>query len=609
MKRLLLQYFKESAFWLCFFLFLKGLFLLCNYDQTASLTAGEIACVFWHGLSMDLSAAGYLMCFPALMLCLLPWFPVTTGRIIQGYTVVLLCVLTLMGFGDMLTYGDWGVRLNVGMLAYLKDWRGVLMNFAWWQWLLLCALLALTVGCWSLLHSRWWRYPVRSKADGVWKRIGQTAAGLLLTGLLILPIRGGLNTSPMSFSNVWFSPKLYANHAACNCFWGFMSSVVHYKADELPVRYMTDDEAASRTESDGTEQGSVPVFAQQPNVLLVLLESFSQYLVEEGVCPRLQQLETEGINWTGCYASGSRSDKGMAAVAAGYPALIQFGSILNYEDKLPSLTTLPGLFTDNGYRCAFLYGGDVNFYNNRIFMLQSGVTDITERSDFPFHVAAMQKWGAPDEYLYDKVLDKAKEQAASGQPWFLMCYNISSHPPFDVHSYHRYEGDDTRTKFCNSLSYADSCLGIFTDRLKASGLWDNTLVVITSDHTAYLPLFGYDIRHPESYRIPMLWTGGAVRRPQSVSSVVSQTDLLETLSTAMGFSHPVSAFSRNMFRQGGFATYYRDEVWGYVSDTVSYSVDLSTGARCFYSGSSVDTAALRQGEAYTQYALIDFFAR
>ncbi len=607
MKRVLLIYISEFLYWLAFFVFFKALFVLCNHMQSSALTASELFGVFRYGLLMDMSAAGYITALPAMLLAMLPWLPSVTRIIAKIYNMLMLVILTVAGIGDMLTYGDWGVRLNVGMLAYIKDWQGVLMNFAWWQWLFLLILAGVLVAGWFFLHNIILRLWTMQTKPTILRSVCLSFFAVVLTGLLILPIRGGLNTSPMSFSNVCFSEKLYANYAAYNYFWAFMSSVVHYNADELPVRYFDSDVVlqAESTSVDAPEFLSV----RHPNVMFVFLESFSQYFVDEGFCPCLQQLEEEGMCWSRCYATGNRSDKGMSAVMAGYPALIRFGSILQHENKLPSLQTLPRLFSDNGYHTAFLYGGDVNFYNTRMFMLQSGVTDITERGDFPLSVSTMQKWGVPDEYLYKQVVGKIKSLQSS-QPWFVMSYNISSHPPFDIpSSYRKVTGDDTRSLFCNSLSYADSCLGVFVETLKQTKIWDSTLVVITSDHTAYLPLFGYDIQHPECYRIPLLLTGGAVNLFADYNQVVSQTDIMETLANALHFEHNPSPFSSSLFRVNGFATWYRDECWGYVSDSVAYSCQLDSNVLVFTEGSNSDTAALYEGMSYTQYLLQDFLAR
>ncbi len=85
---------------------------------------------------------------------------------------------------------------------------------------------------------------------------------------------------------------------------------------------------------------------------------------------------------------------------ASYPSLMKASSVLLFPEKMKKLNYLPGYFKQKGYNLSFYYGGDVNFYNTSMLLTQSGVEDIVSRTDFPVHIATMQKWGVPDEYLY-----------------------------------------------------------------------------------------------------------------------------------------------------------------------------------------------------------------
>ncbi len=50
---------------------------------------------------------------------------------------------------------------------------------------------------------------------------------MLLTGLLIIPIRGGVQEISLNQSNVYFSKNMFANHAAVNSLWNFSHSFSH----------------------------------------------------------------------------------------------------------------------------------------------------------------------------------------------------------------------------------------------------------------------------------------------------------------------------------------------------------------------------------------------
>ena len=97
----------------------------------------------------------------------------------------------------------------------------------------------------------------------------------------------------------------------------------------------------------------------------------------------------------------------------------------------------------------------------------------------------------------------------------------------------------------NAFAYTDSCLGAFLDGLKASDQWKNMLVIIVPDHG--IPFVeGQPTSDIAVARIPMLWTGGAIREAKTIEHLCSQSDLAATLLCQMGISANGFPFSRNI---------------------------------------------------------------
>ena len=71
-------------------------------------------------------------------------------------------------------------------------------------------------------------------------------------------------------------------------------------------------------------------------------------------------------------------------------------------------------------------------------------------------------------------------------------------------------------------------------------------MVIVADH-AYPYPYGIAGNAVGRHRIPMLWTGGAVKRPAVVDTYASQTDIAATLLAQMGIAHDDYPFSRDIF--------------------------------------------------------------
>jgi phosphoglycerol transferase MdoB-like AlkP superfamily enzyme len=611
MRRTLFIFIKYYLFWLAYFVFYKGLFLAYNYDHTASLTFGEILRVFFYGSRMDLSAAGYMTMLPGVLLACTPLLkPHLIEKIIHWYTFIFLVINSFLGIIDLGLYPAWGTRLNaqilpyfshpVEMMACLNLGQIILFPLIWAGIVALSIYLFLKIfkSCdQNTERMHWSVFPVL----------------LLLSGTLILPIRSGLNTSPLNFSSVYFSPKLYANHSAYNFFWSFNYGLMHSQMDKNPLSYFPQDTCnANLKGTDQWNQENPAKYIQSTdgkpvNVVFIMLESFPATIVgrlggPQGITPCFDKLCEEGILFSQFYSTGNRSDRGLAAMLGGYPPLIKASSILLFPEKMKSIRFLPSYFHEWGYQSSFHYGGDLDFFNTSMMLIQSNVEKRISNKNYPLKLAKKQKWGVPDGYLYQRVYQDLRKQK---QPFFSMVYTISGHEPFDVPYKRRFKDG-----FENATSYADSCLGAFIDTLKASPLWKNTLIIITADH-AHLYGKQATLEEPISYRIPMLWTGGAVKSSFECKNICMQTDLGATLIQQLGHKPRPSYFSKNIFGDKHFAIYIRDEGWGFLSSETGFYHNLESGQKRFFYGETNPAADSldRYAKSFLQYLHADFIKR
>lgn len=97
----------------------------------------------------------------------------------------------------------------------------------------------------------------------------------------------------------------------------------------------------------------------------------------------------------------------------------------------------------------------------------------------------------------------------------------------------------------NAFAYTDSCIGAFVSYLKTTPLWDSLLVIVVPDHG--IP-YGdvHSTSDVRAARIPMVWVGGAVRRPCEIDCLMSQSDLAATLLAQLGLDTRSFVFSRNV---------------------------------------------------------------
>jgi len=605
--RFLLLYF---LIWTAFFQVARALFLLFHAGQARQLPAGTLLQTFWYGARMDLSMAAYLSLPVALMLLLsFVLRPLRRALPYQVYSAVLLLPILLIIVADLEVFRQWGFRLDATPLKYLHSpreaWASVSHLPVGWYLLGLLLLLALLVrGTWVVLRRM---ATALSRSEKVQSGLPLL---LLLTGALVIPLRGGLQQTPINQSSVYFSTRNFANQAAINVPWNFLFGVfaeTNSTSDYNPYNYLPPPEAQRISDSLlRTGSSSSPVLNnRRPNVVLVIWESFTAKVVDtlidgRAVTPCFNRLKGEGLYFNNAWASGDRTDKGVPAILSGYPALPQT-SIIRIPAKGRKLATLGGMFREAGYHSSFFYGGEPEFANLKSYLLHAGFDPLIEKSDFATR-DQNSKWGAHDGVVADRVM---QELQGARQPFFATWLTLSSHEPFETPVPSVFTGTDDTHQFLNSLHYTDSVVYHFVKRCQAQPWWGNTLLIIVADHGHVIPYTGNEL---ERFRIPLLLLGGALNRKGIDPRPVSQLDIAATLAAQTGHDPRQFPFSRDLFAaRPSWAFFTFNNGFGYIDSSVRLLYDNVGRQPLMQQGAA--TVEIRKAQALQQQVYQDYLEK
>ena len=539
--------------------------------------------VLWHGLTLDMTVAGYVTALPILVTLLSLWLrlPEKVWRGVLTTWFVLVAVTTAVIFAvDVALYEHWGFRIDSTVLIYLADPEEAMASVDFWlgvrQTLLAAAYAAGMI---------WVYRRILGVFDG--RTVGWRVASLgslavvMLAGFDFLAIRGGTGASVANVSKVYFSPTQFLNHAATNPVFSFLASLgdrVDY-ADEYPFF----DEAVRAAKFDalrgnGPAAGPTePVLnTARPNVVIVILESFARTVMDaevggESVMPYMQRLKGEGIWFENFFANSFRTDRGEVAILSGFPAQTRM-SIMKLPAKSRNLPSIARSLAGEGYATSFAYGGDLNFTNQSSYMYATGWQELIWQKDLRFDAPAAD-WGYDDALMCDWFADRVIALSDAGKPFLAGLLTLSSHTPFDV-PYSKF--DD---KVLNAMAFSDECVGKMIDRLKASSAWKDLLVVLVADHGYPYPRT-LTYNEPLRHRIPMIWTGGAVARPRVVEDYAAQIDIAATLLAQLGVAHDDFDYSKDIFAPTPprkFAYYTFNDGFGVVDASGEAVWDATAG--------------------------------
>jgi len=611
MKKKLISLLFYSLFWLMLFYFARLYFILVHHNEASGFGFRLMAGTFTHGIRLDISATAYVLAIPFLAALASLWVKGEWYRhFMRIYTWIIILLSMAIVVGDAELYSYWGYRMDHTPLLYLKTPQEAAASVSTGKIIyVFSAVILLTVFV-GLIYNR--VIDRCFSSTGPFRhRIPYSILMLVLTGSLIIPVRGGFGVAPINAGTVYFNSNLFVNHTAVNVVWNVGSSLFHSRPTENPYKFHEPAKVLALTDSLLMPGDSTLKVLNngRPNILFIILESFGSSLIgplggDSLTTPNFNRFAEEGILFTSFYASGNRTDKAMPAILNGYPAQPSV-SIIKEPRKTQSLSSLVRIFDGLGYKTSFWYGGDINFANFKSFVIASGFSEIITMENFnpdDFN----SKWGVHDD-VFMKALRDSMTQVR--EPFFQVALTLSSHEPFEVPMAPVFEGTDDLTKFRNSVYYTDKTLGGFIDWAKTTPWWKNTLVILVADHCRRNSPDDL-VYSPDIFRIPMLWLGGAVDTSgMRIAKTGTQVDISRTLLNQLDIQGDFP-FARDLLSEGSnsFAFYTFNEGFVFITDTSSVIYDHKAGAVVQSSGSGTDYSE-QSGKAFLQRLFDDYLSR
>ena len=297
--------------------------------------------------------------------------------------------------------------------------------------------------------------------------------------------------------------------------------------------------ASSVSTQDIARTQDVAKISKRPykNIVLIVQESLgAQYIGGLGgqdLSPEFDKLMNQGWCFERCYATGTRSVRGLEAVSSGFPPTIS-DAVLRLSKSQSRFFTLAQLLKDFDYRTSFIYGGEAHFDNMKSFFLGNGFSQLIEQPDFK-DPAFVGTWGASDEDMFATLHDVLSQDV--DVPKLSLAFTVTNHTPWEYPE-GRIMPVGEPASVENSVRYVDWCMGEFFKKAQQSDYWDDTIFLVVADHDSRV--WGETLVPLRHFHIPALILGGSVpvcRDPR----VISQIDLPVTVLSLAGIEaeHPM----------------------------------------------------------------------
>ena len=286
------------------------------------------------------------------------------------------------------------------------------------------------------------------------------------------------------------------------------------------------------------------------NLLFVFLEGFEAIYTDEnlfpGLTPNLQALNEEGWqldNMQQVEGSGWTM-AGIVSSLCGTPLLYESsfgGNEVLFSRVLDKATCLPDVLNDAGYQQIFMGGASLGFANKGSFLREHGFDTTLGRHELVNELADpnyVNGWGLYDDSLFSQALEQFNSLAASEQPFNLTLLTVDTHHPIGEPSASCSEYNQIDNSILHAVHCTDYLLGEFLDQVKANPAYEDTVVVLVSDHLAMrnnaFPLF------PENYQRRLYFNvlNSGVAAEQEIFA--TPLDISPTVLQLLGVKHDVA---------------------------------------------------------------------
>jgi phosphoglycerol transferase MdoB-like AlkP superfamily enzyme len=299
------------------------------------------------------------------------------------------------------------------------------------------------------------------------------------------------------------------------------------------------------------------------NVVIIILESFAREYIGffnkdleggtyTGYTPFIDSLLTVSLTFDVSIANGKKSIDAMPSILASIPSLETPYTISHYANN--KINGLADLLKRKGYYTAFFHGAPNGSMGFDSFAKTAGFSDYFGLDQYPEKEDFDGMWGVWDEPFFDFF---ARKLNTFKEPFLASIFSVSSHHPFKVPEKYTGKFKKGPAPIVEVVGYTDYALKEFFEEISSKPWFNNTLFVITADHTN-------ESLHKEfqnnfgSYCIPIIfYKPGSDLKGYKVR-IAQQIDIMPTILNYLNYDEEYIAFGNNLlndsFESFGFNT-------------------------------------------------------
>ncbi len=571
---------------------LVKLFIIFFKPETIKIT--ELFPSFWLGLKYDLRWIAIIL-LPISLLSLsarfTPFYSERNKRIWTLYlSIITLLVLFFYG-ADFGQFAYVNARLNADALIFAEDPKESI-KMVWQSYPVIWIFLA--IGGAVLMMARMFRrlhVSVEERNTHIhkfsFKRRWHFAALLLQAWF----IYGLFSLQPINIFRAFKLNDEFKSNLALNPLQNFFATLgmrnPDFKTDAVkyfPVikNFLGLNEDA-RNYTRIVQPGS-RALESQPNIVLVICESFSMYKSSMSgnplnPTPFFNELCKEGIFFNRCFTPTFGTARGVFATITGIPD-VQLSKFATRNEESVNQRTIINNF--DGYKKFYFIGGRSQF--NNFSGLIRNIEEVKIYEEGSYNAPIVNVWGISDKNLFLQANEvMAKQTADNHRPYKIPEEDsgfVQKNLPGDSLKKYGFES----VKEYNAFAYTDYCFQKFIKAAQKEKYFSNTIFVFIGDHgvegdASFVYPRAWSEQRLSEEHVPLLFYSPHLLNPEQRNETVSQIDVLPTIAGMLQQPYVNSTLGRNLLsrnkKENAAFTIYHASGWiGIVNDHFYYRKNI-----------------------------------
>ena len=444
------------------------------------------------------------------------------------------------------------------------------------HWYLLLLLIVLTFVMFKL-----YRKPKTERKNLVWWKydISYLLFLAIAVYLSVVGVRGGFTraTRPITISNA----NQYVDHPieaalVLNTPFSIIRTI------GIPtfqnVDYYASEEELENVYTPVHNPSKVKDFKQK-NVVIFIVESFGREYIGafnkdleggnyKGYTPFVDSLIEHSATFRYSYSNGRKSIDGMPSVLSSIPMFVE--PFVLTPASMNRVSGIAGELGKKGYSSAFFHGAQNGSMGFQAFARSTGFDGYYGRDEYN----ADSRFGGDADFdgtwaIWDEPFLQFYCTAMSEmqQPFMTALFTASSHHPYNVPDEYKSVFPEGDLSIHKCIGYTDNALRKFFDSARKQPWYDNTIFVITADHTN-------ETNHAEyqtdigGFCVPIIiYEPGNDSIVGNHDKIAQHIDIMPTILGMLGYENSYLAFGCDLFATPAEDTYavnYLNGIYQYV---------------------------------------------